>query len=145
MIAGKDGHNEKAAQDDLDKYRANFQAYYSADESLDPTIKAELNQIAEVHASTAGNGNEYKRNLDDYCHRRRLFRTAHGRFGLGPSAMQQGDICCIIFGTHLPFVIRRSDRYFKFIGECYIQGVMRGEIVNEMLQQQRSSQAIVLE
>ncbi|KAI4188652.1 MAG: hypothetical protein LQ346_005273 [Caloplaca aetnensis] len=145
MIAGRDGHTEKAAQDDLQKHRANFQAYYSGDESLDPTTKTELNRIIDVPASLGGNGDEYKRNLDDYCHRRRLFRTANGRFGLGPSAMQQGDVCCIIFGALVPFVIRRSDRWFKLVGECYIHGVMRGEIVNEMLQQQLSFQAIVLE
>jgi len=37
---------------------------------------------------------------------RRSFRTQNGYVGLGPAAMTEGDIVCIILGAQVPYVLR---------------------------------------
>jgi len=39
-----------------------------------------------------------------------------------------GDKMCILLGGCVPFVLRDTgDGCFRFIGECYIHGIMDGE------------------
>ena len=49
--------------------------------------------------------------------------------------MRQGDILAILVGGRVPYVLRRSKNnttenpnIYYFIGECYIDGIMRGEL-----------------
>jgi hypothetical protein len=69
---------------------------------------------------------------------RKLFRTAMGYLGLGPSWMRQGDLVWVFEGGHTPFLIRkpvdislsdpgRSVSAYQFVGDCYVQGIMDGE------------------
>lgn len=63
------------------------------------------------------------------CTGRRLFRTANKFLGLGPQAMRTGDQVCILFGGLVPFVLRPERGYWRFIGECYVYGIMQGQAV----------------
>lgn len=63
-------------------------------------------------------------------HGRRLFITDLGYLGLAPVASVVGDEICIILGATVPYVIRREGRYCRFVGECYILGLMNGEAVD---------------
>jgi hypothetical protein len=55
-------------------------------------------------------------------------------YGLAPSETEANDVICILFGCSVPVVLRKQpkkgrkdpDRY-KFIGECYVHGMMYGE------------------
>ena len=65
---------------------------------------------------------------------KRLFKTEHGRFlGLVPKDVQTGDLICILFGCSVPVVLRSvrvqetEDQYYKFLGECYVHGLMEAE------------------
>ena len=138
LIAGMDGNSGKAAEDDIRKHRANFQAYCLQKENLELVHQ-------QLYLKEIGDGNVYKRNLDYYCKGRRVFRTADGRFGLGPAIMREGDQCCVLLGSSVPFIIRRAGTNYKLVGECYIHGVMRGEIVKHKLQAQQVVEDIVLE
>lgn len=62
-------------------------------------------------------------------HGRRLFVTDLGYLGLAPVASVVGDEICIILGASVPYVIRREGSHCRFIGECYILGLMNGEAV----------------
>jgi hypothetical protein len=62
---------------------------------------------------------------------RRVFVTSDGTIGLGPVALQPGDIVTILFGGFTPFVLRRVDDYYVLIGECYVHGQMDGCAVEE--------------
>jgi hypothetical protein len=57
---------------------------------------------------------------------RRLFRTEDGRIGAGPSHMEKDEIyeICILYGAQTPYVIRRTGKTWMFIGECFIDGWM---------------------
>jgi len=58
---------------------------------------------------------------------RRVFRTQTGYFGLGPLVMQPGDLVCVLFGFYTPFVLRKVDGHYLFMGDCYVPGLMKGE------------------
>ena len=143
LVCGMDGYiGSAAAEDDFQKHKTSFVSYCLAATTLDPAIKSGIVRIQEL-LPDEGEGVEYKMMVRDYCPERKLFKTASGRFGLEPSAMRPGDICCILFGASVPFVIRRCDQAFKLVGECYIHGVMRGEIVAEEPLQKRGVEEIV--
>ncbi|OCL05501.1 hypothetical protein AOQ84DRAFT_390829 [Glonium stellatum] len=66
------------------------------------------------------------------CVGRKLFITSKGHLGLGPGALEEGDVVCILFGGIVPFILRRSDDgSWLLVGECYIRGFMQGEVVTE--------------
>ena len=66
------------------------------------------------------------------CTGRKLFVTTKGHLGLGPGALQEGDLVCVLFGGIVPFVLRRcEDASCLLVGECYVHGFMQGEVVKE--------------
>jgi hypothetical protein len=59
---------------------------------------------------------------------RNMCVTARGYLGRVPMGSEIGDKICILFGGSVPFILQDTgDGYFKFIGECYIHGIMDGE------------------
>ena len=74
---------------------------------------------------------------------KRFFLTSNGIAGTGPRDMKVGDQCFVFKGGRTPFVIRQRDTStstdsgilspsqhgYTLIGECYMAGVMDGEIV----------------
>ncbi|KAM0166671.1 hypothetical protein ACHAQE_001191 [Botrytis cinerea] len=56
--------------------------------------------------------------------RRALFFTAEGYLGLGPRAMQPGDIISVVLGCDPPMVLRpRADGAFELVGYCFVYGL----------------------
>ncbi|KAF2093234.1 hypothetical protein NA57DRAFT_81571 [Rhizodiscina lignyota] len=66
------------------------------------------------------------------CLNRRFFITDSGYFGLGPWILEEGDVCCVIFGAKVPFILRPlGDSKYLMIGECYLH-MMHGEAITLM-------------
>jgi hypothetical protein len=65
-----------------------------------------------------------------YCHGHRLAYTQNARVALVPNASEIGDYCAIFLGLPVPFILRsaKGGRY-KLVGDCYVQGVMKGELL----------------
>ncbi|KAJ9607914.1 hypothetical protein H2200_007993 [Cladophialophora chaetospira] len=68
---------------------------------------------------------------------RRFFIDAAGRPGLGPLEVRPGDVLAILAGGRVPYVLRKSTsntagnpNNFYFIGECYVDGVMQGQLLD---------------
>jgi hypothetical protein len=80
-----------------------------------------------------GNEGRFTYQAQYYCSHRKFFKTAKGLLGVGPPVMKHGDLCCVLFGSTVPFIIRPTGYRFQYqlIGECYVQGVMRGEVVRK--------------
>jgi len=73
-----------------------------------------------------GDWKRYEICAQTYCDQRRFFRTSGGRMGLGPAAMQEDDIVVILYGGRTPFVLRQSGQQYYFLGEGFVEDLMRG-------------------
>lgn len=60
---------------------------------------------------------------------RRLITTETGFLGLAPEAAERGDFVAIVYGCNFPVVLRPNGDSYWFIGECYIDGIMDGELI----------------
>jgi hypothetical protein len=66
-----------------------------------------------------------------YGTNRRFFVTKTGYWGLGPATMQEGDVCAVLLGADVPFLLRpvAEERSFQLVGQLYVFGAMYGEII----------------
>jgi hypothetical protein len=60
---------------------------------------------------------------------RKLITTKNGFLGLAPDETQHGDTIAVLYGCNYPIVLRRSGNGFRYVGECYVDGLMDGEAV----------------
>lgn len=60
---------------------------------------------------------------------RKPFLSVDGYVGLGPAAMDSGDIIAIFYGANVPFVLRPKGQEFQLLGEAYVDGIMDGEFM----------------
>lgn len=60
---------------------------------------------------------------------RRWLVTQGGKLGLGPARTAICDKVVILLGCSVPVILRKEDRGYVIIGECFIQGAMDGEVV----------------
>ena len=86
-----------------------------------------LVEFAEPFAAK-GNADRYSQQVINYCRNRTLFRTHHGRLGLGPLVAKEGDEIWIFHGGKIPFLLRHlgdndSDRW-SLAGACYLSSWM---------------------
>ncbi|KZM20169.1 hypothetical protein ST47_g5195 [Ascochyta rabiei] len=61
------------------------------------------------------------------CVDRRFFVTKNGSMGIGSNALKEGDVVVVLFGGNVPYLLRPVDSGYKFLGECYVPGLMDGE------------------
>jgi hypothetical protein len=59
----------------------------------------------------------------------RVFALSNnGLIGLVPQKTQIGDSICIFERSELPLVLRPRETKNEFIGQCYVHGIMGGEV-----------------
>jgi hypothetical protein len=71
---------------------------------------------------------EFMDDPDCFASGRTLFASTIGFMGLAPKCSSAGDEICVLFGRSVPYVIRRSGPHCKFVGECYVYGLMDQEV-----------------
>lgn len=59
---------------------------------------------------------------------RRLVGTSAGRIGLSPASAQAGDVVAVLVGCSVPILLRKTGEAWTVVGECYMHGVMYGEV-----------------
>lgn len=76
------------------------------------------------------NKQRFEHEVKDVGINRCLFATAKGGFGIGPLITRSGDVCCVIFGADVAFVLRPTSgsSEYRLLGESFVHGVMNGEI-----------------
>jgi hypothetical protein len=59
----------------------------------------------------------------------RMMTTCNGRIGMVSERTMEGDLICLLLGCSVPLVLRESERKgeFTLVGECYLDGCMNGE------------------
>jgi hypothetical protein len=85
----------------------------------------------------------FKAQISRLCFERSFFTTQSGRMGLCPRQTRPGDLVVVLYGGNVPYILRplpglisssgRVDRmpFFKFVGECYVHGIMDSEAIIE--------------
>ncbi|KAF2754812.1 HET-domain-containing protein [Pseudovirgaria hyperparasitica] len=58
-----------------------------------------------------------------------LFMNSSGNLGLGPLETKQGDSVAVLVGGATPFVVRPRNHFWILIGECFVDGLMYGEVL----------------
>lgn len=60
---------------------------------------------------------------------RSFFTASNGRHGLCPAATRVGDRVVVVFGCHLPLILRPNGHgQYRVVGSSYLDGVMSGEV-----------------
>ncbi|KAM0462723.1 hypothetical protein ACHAPV_003547 [Trichoderma viride] len=77
-----------------------------------------------------------KAGIEKFALGRRFFITKEGYFGLGPQKLEPGDRVAVLFGSGVPFVLRKCPAIagrpaWRIIGECYVHGIMQGEVIRK--------------
>lgn len=78
------------------------------------------------------------------CEGRSFLFTRKGYYALGPCIAKSGDVCYVLFGATVPFILRKADgaSHYKVVGEAYIHGLMRGEAVNNIRKDEQQEEFI---
>lgn len=53
--------------------------------------------------------------------------TSHGYLCLVPKMTEENDVVSILKGLFLPVVLRPREKYYEFIGNCYVHGMMENQ------------------
>jgi hypothetical protein len=88
--------------------------------------------IAECEAESALVVEFLQRVQSVIWNRKFLVSKDNSWIGLAPMAAEVGDVICILDGCSVPVVLRPQSvdkkRFFQLVGECYVHGLMDGEI-----------------
>ena len=74
-----------------------------------------------------------------------LIITEGSVIGLAPALTEVGDVVAIFAGAETPFILRpRHEAHgYSLLGDCYIHGIMKGELTIERLQERMETLTIV--
>ncbi len=61
-----------------------------------------------------------------------FFVSSKGYMGLGPRGTQIGDEICGLLGCNQPLLLRKVGDHHLVVGQCYVYGMMYGEMIDEM-------------
>ena len=129
LVANATRGMEPAFQN-LAQHLADFSAYlynYFKLGMPEKYISSELRAAAK-----GGDGASFAIAARNMCNGRRFFITEEGYIGIGPAALRQHDLVCVFFGGATPFVSKKEDEYYRFIGEAYVHGLMNGEAIQQL-------------
>jgi hypothetical protein len=65
-------------------------------------------------------------------HPKAFLVTEDKQIALGPRIARLGDVLCVFFGHHMPYLLRPTKRRYRFLGPCYVHGYMRGESMDRL-------------
>jgi hypothetical protein len=65
---------------------------------------------------------------------RAFFITENGYMGLEPIGVKEKDVVCMIFGCKTLIILRKTpiENHYLVVGDVYVYGMMRGELVVDL-------------
>jgi Heterokaryon incompatibility protein (HET) len=57
---------------------------------------------------------------------RKFYISSFGHLGLGPRSVEKGDEIVILFGGHVPYLLRKDSNRYRLVGESFVDGLMEG-------------------
>jgi hypothetical protein len=79
----------------------------------------------------SGWNREHESKVRLLCTGRRYIITKKGYLDLGQGCADIGDKICVLFGGNTPYLLRQDSGHHRMIGECYVHGIMQGEVIEE--------------
>lgn len=64
---------------------------------------------------------------------RRLITTDTGYLGLAPDEVQAGDTVAVLVGCNYPVILRSHGDRYLYVGECYVDGLMQGKAIQDVV------------
>lgn len=107
-----------------------FEDYCTLVRSEYPNPPAPNRNPPELSDADIAEARNMMTDLDMFAQEKALFLTRGGRLGTASwNLVEVGDVCCVFAGAPVPFVLRPSSGgRFKLVCECFIQGIMRGQV-----------------
>lgn len=90
----------------------------------EPGLVETLQELSE-----GGDPEAYEALAANYCFNRTFILTLDGKMGIGPIDSRPGDNVVLLYGGQIPYIIRKRESSWEFLGESYIQGLMSGEAI----------------
>ncbi|KAF2650282.1 hypothetical protein K491DRAFT_782753 [Lophiostoma macrostomum CBS 122681] len=59
-----------------------------------------------------------------------FFKTSRGDRGTAYWTVEPGDVVVVLFGSQLPFIMRKTGASYRLISSCYLLGMMDGEAMD---------------
>lgn len=73
---------------------------------------------------------EYEDAIATSAGHRKFFVDDGGLIGLAPNGAIEGDTIVLFLGAQVPFIVRKRDNgNYQLIGDCYVHGIMDGELM----------------
>ncbi|KAI4866599.1 hypothetical protein F4820DRAFT_242451 [Hypoxylon rubiginosum] len=119
----------------------NFEARWSVMKKLN-LGGTPLEDLIELRRKTAIHGmwaverhisRAFKYSYSHAMFMRELFTTLRGFLGLGPGTAGSKDKIVILKGCRVPVIMRQRGQYWELVGECYVDGIMYGEALDNKL------------
>ncbi|KAE9365013.1 HET-domain-containing protein [Stipitochalara longipes BDJ] len=80
------------------------------------------------------------------AYNRSLVLTKAGRMGMVPPCTRPGDMCFVIPGMAVPLVLRpKVNGRYNLVGDSYIYGVMRGEVITAVTEGEMALSPVIIE
>lgn len=121
-------HNQ--SEDAMEHYYQHFRQFIDIlcpGGVINTVIHSQLRHVLDLHAIGF---HHFKNAMVNVAEGRRFFTTLGGYMGLGPPGMCPGDLICVFLGGPVPWVIRPFNSEYILVGECYVHGIMDGEVMN---------------
>jgi Heterokaryon incompatibility protein (HET) len=65
-------------------------------------------------------------------HAKAFLVTEDKQMALGPIIARPGDVLCVFFGHHMPYLLRPMRQRYRFLGPCYVHSYMHGESIERL-------------
>jgi hypothetical protein len=88
----------------------------------------EVMSVLRTHAVT-GNIGRYIDTTNMCMRSRTFFYTSDGSVGVAVRTVEPEDILVVLFGSRVPFVLRRSGTSYRLVSDCFFLGYMDGEAI----------------
>ncbi|KAF7540999.1 hypothetical protein G7054_g930 [Neopestalotiopsis clavispora] len=87
--------------------------------------KDTIDSIYEI--SQGGDARIYEALARNFCFGRCLVLTSNYGMGLAPVNARAGDVVSVLYGSGVPYILRKGTEHWEFIGDSYFPRLARGE------------------
>ena len=129
LLGGMNAEGTPATQDDCRDIELFLEDLEAGDE-----ISAILNNLQNFAPTPGSRKYRAARFAQGFFRRfgmRRFFIMSSGHIGIGPQTMLPGDVVAVLYGGYVPFVLRPCGEEYELVGECYVHGIMNGEVIRQ--------------